>query len=437
MSRLFISSDTARSRMENFMNLAAIIAEYNPLHNGHSWHIAETKQVTGADGIIVLLSGCFVQRGEPAIYDKYLRTRTALLAGADVVLELPTVSACGSAEYFADGAIRILNGLGCVSRLSFGCETDDLATLQQLVSFLAEESSSYKQALRDALASGLSFAAAREQAVRTCLGEQFTPAMQTLLSSPNSTLALEYLLALHRTHSRIQPFLVKRNGSGYSDAAISEGQMASATALRRAILLQSSAIQAPDSQTAPFSVVSEQMPADCAAFLKHTNARPLFPEDASVLLQDRLAHLSEDIFDFSPELQARMRANLRTFHSWSEWCDLLKTRQYTYTRISRALCHALLDLRESEIATFRADPNCCYGRILGLKKGSAVPAQLKKSSSIPLITKLADVSKAGLSGNAQTQLSIDIEARNLYRLIYWQKYRETLPDEYQSGIIIE
>ena len=121
MSRLFISSDTARSRMENFMNLAAIIAEYNPLHNGHSWHIAETKRLTGADGIIVLLSGCFVQRGEPAIYDKYLRTRTALLAGADVVLELPTVSACGSAEYFADGAIRILNGLGCVSRLSFGC----------------------------------------------------------------------------------------------------------------------------------------------------------------------------------------------------------------------------------------------------------------------------------------------------------------------------
>ena len=437
MSKLFISSDTARSRMENFMNLAAIIAEYNPLHNGHAWHIAETKRLTNADGIIVLLSGCFVQRGEPAIYDKYLRTRTALLAGADVVLELPTVSACGSAEYFADGAIRILNQLGCVNWLSFGCETDDLATLQQLVSFLAEESSSYKQALRDALASGLSFAAAREQAVRACLGERFTTAMQVLLSSPNSTLALEYLLALHRTHSSIQPFLVKRNGSGYSDAAISEGQMASATALRRAILQQSSAIQAPDSQTAPISVVSEQMPADCAAFLKHVSARPLFPEDASVLLQDRLAHLPEDILDFSSELQARMRTNLRAFHTWGEWCDLLKTRQYTYTRISRALCHALLDLRESDITTFRADPDCCYGRILGLKKGSAVSAQLKKSSSIPLITKLADVSKAGLSENAQTQLSIDIEARNLYRLIYWQKYRETLPDEYQSGIIIE
>lgn len=419
------------------MNLAAIIAEYNPLHNGHAWHIAETKRLTNADGIIVLLSGCFVQRGEPAIYDKYLRTRTALLAGADVVLELPTVSACGSAEYFADGAIRILNQLGCVNWLSFGCETDDLATLQQLVSFLAEESSSYKQALRDALASGLSFAAAREQAVRACLGERFTTAMQVLLSSPNSTLALEYLLALHRTHSSIQPFLVKRNGSGYSDAAISEGQMASATALRRAILQQSSAIQAPDSQTAPISVVSEQMPADCAAFLKHVSARPLFPEDASVLLQDRLAHLPEDILDFSSELQARMRTNLRAFHTWGEWCDLLKTRQYTYTRISRALCHALLDLRESDITTFRADPDCCYGRILGLKKGSAVSAQLKKSSSIPLITKLADVSKAGLSENAQTQLSIDIEARNLYRLIYWQKYRETLPDEYQSGIIIE
>lgn len=434
------------------MNLAAIIAEYNPLHNGHAWHIAETKRLTGADGVIVLLSGCFVQRGEPALYDKYLRTRTALLAGADVVLELPTVSACGSAEYFADGAIRILNGLGCINWLSFGCETDDLATLQQLVTFLSDESPAYQQTLRDALALGQSFAAAREQAVRACLGNAFTPAMQTLLSSPNSTLALEYLLALRRTHSSIQPFLVKRNGSGYSDAAISDGQMASATALRRAILQQQNAVQtaqvAPISSRVPafpaiansplsqLSSVCSQMPADCADFLIQANARPLFPDDASVLLQDRLSRLPDGILDFSPELQARMRANLRSFHTWSEWCDLLKTKQYTYTRISRALCHALLALQETDIHTFRTDPDCCYARILGLKKGSAVPAQLKKYSIIPLITKLADVQKVGLSENARRQLDIDIEARNLYRLVYWQKYRETLGDEYQKGVVV-
>ena len=418
------------------MNLAAIIAEYNPLHNGHAWHIAETKRLTGADGILVLLSGCFVQRGEPALYDKYLRTRTALLAGADIVLELPVVSACGSAEYFADGAIRILNGLGCVNWLSFGCETDDLATLQQLVTFLSEESPAYRQALRDSLALGRSFAAAREQAVHDCLGDAFTPAMQTLLSSPNSTLALEYLLALHRTNSSIRPVLVKRNGSGYSDSLISDGKMASATALRRILSQQPVSLSSASDPLSQISSVSSQMPADCADFLTQANARPLFPDDASVLLQDRLFRLSDGILDFSPDLQSRMRANLRSFHTWSEWCELLKTKQYTYTRISRALCHALLSLHGSDIAAFRADPDCCYARILGLKKGSAVPAQFKAHSSIPLITKLADAPKADLSETAKKQLDIDIEARNLYRLIYWQKYQETLDDEYRAGVVV-
>ena len=150
------------------MKIAGIIAEYNPFHNGHKYHIEQTRKITGADFIIVVMSGNFTQRGTPAIMDKYSRARMALENGADMVLELPSCYACGSAEYFADGAIALLDKLGCVDYVCFGSECGDIELLRPIAEILATEPENYSEMLRAELKSGATFPRARNRALIHC-----------------------------------------------------------------------------------------------------------------------------------------------------------------------------------------------------------------------------------------------------------------------------
>ena len=242
------------------MKVAGIIVEYNPFHKGHEYHIAETRRITGADFVVAVMSGNFTQRGIPACLDKFMRAECALACGADVVLELPFCYATGSAEYFAVGAVTILDKLGCVDSLCFGTETDvPISLYTETAAFLCKEPAGYKKTLQEGLRAGLTFPQARLAAARPYLSEEAL----TLLESPNALLGLEYCKALCRRKSRITPYTVGRVGAGYHEESVTSEGFSSATALRTLL--------APDDTAFPEAFLSE-LPTAAAALLSEKPA---------------------------------------------------------------------------------------------------------------------------------------------------------------------
>ena len=219
------------------MKIVGIIAEYNPFHKGHEFHIEKAKKITGADAAIIIMSGDYVQRGIPSIMPKHLRTQMALACGADVVLELPVCYATGSAEYFATGAVSLLEALGCVDYLCFGSECGEIKILQQIADVLCKETELYKVLLQKHLKNGNAFPAARKLAFIEYLGKNkslscIPEQISAILDSPNNILAIEYLKALSFLNSSIEPVTITREGAGYHDQTLG-GLFSSASALRQ------------------------------------------------------------------------------------------------------------------------------------------------------------------------------------------------------------
>ena len=214
-------------------NVVAIIGEYNPFHNGHAYHLQNTKEITNADCVIAIVSGGFVQRGNVSLIDKWSKADMALSNGVDLVIELPTVYSISSAENFAYGAIKILNSLKVVDTLSFGSEFCDLDVLEKIADTLIEEPPEFKTLLEHELSRGVSFPKARENALLMYLNDIRKYA--NILSSPNNILAIEYLKALKRTKSKIKPMAIKRVNVGYNDLG-TKNNFASATAIRQKII---------------------------------------------------------------------------------------------------------------------------------------------------------------------------------------------------------
>lgn len=406
------------------MKIAGIIAEYNPFHNGHAYHIQQTRELTGADYVVVVQSGNFVQRGAPAIVDKYCRTRMALLNGADLVLELPTAYACASAEGFASGAVSLLQGLGCVDILSFGSEQGNLALLDSYARVLTEEPSAYQELLRAFLKQGLSFPLARSKALQEYFsyGQDILPCSlydqdcryeSEILNQPNNTLGIEYLKALRLLDSNITPFTIKRRSSGYHETTL-DAEFASATALRQALL----------SNAAAFSpVIQTHMPdksGTCLAdYLKEK--LPLTQDDFSSMLYYQLLSKSEEALaaytDMTPELANRIKKQLTTYQTFSTFADSLKTKQLTHTRITRALFHVLLQDYQSDADARKAADFPSYARILGFRRDSQpLLGKIKQTASIPLIAKAADGERIikDFEGNTDRELLLSMFRQDLF-----------------------
>lgn len=417
------------------MKVCGIIAEYNPFHNGHEYHLRESLKRSEADYKIVVMSGNFVQRGEPALLDKHIRTEAALRCGADLVLELPAFYAAGSAEYFAAGAVALLAKTGVVTHLCFGSECGDIALLQEFARIYAEEPEDFQESLRFKLKTGLSFPAARAAALL-----ETRPALSTslsVLSSPNNILGIEYIKALLRRNSTIKPLTIFRNGSGYHDRELNS-PLSSATALRQAI-----------ENGIPLQQLSSQVPGEALAvydkyFAEHA---PVFMDDFSALLHYRL--LSEqhtgytDYMDVSEDLSDRIVNNIYRFTTFSSFCDLLKTRELTYSRISRCLLHILLNIRKDEVDKYVSQLDYVpYARILGFRKDAApLLHELGRCTEIPLISKLADAGKI-LEEPALQMLRRDIMISHIYSSVcagksILQPSRERLmKNEYTTPIVI-
>lgn len=406
--------------------ITGIIAEYNPFHKGHAYQIEQARLLTGCDFLVVVMSGDYVQRGAPAVFDKYTRTRMALACGADLVLELPVACSCASAEFFASGAVSLLDGLGCVDFLCFGSESGDLQSLMAPARILAKESPAFQEALRRGLSLGLSFPAARKEAFRACTSDP------DILDLPNNILGIEYLKALLQRESTIKPVTVKREGQGYHDTLLDSG-FASASGIRRFLKQEEDLLSA-------VPALEESLPQPVMEILNDTLAQtlPVWEEDFSMLLRYELLRQSASDLtryaDISPDLGRRLKNCADKFSSFSEFAALVKTKDVTYTRITRALFHILLNLTEEDT---RKSVSMPYARILGFRKDhSRILGLLKKNSRIPIIPKAADY-KNYLTPDLQLLFEKDLFAANLYETIAAAKQKRAfLHDLKRSPVIL-
>lgn len=416
-------------RLENFMKIAGIVAEFNPFHNGHYYLIQQAKKYYGCDYVAVIMSGNFTQRGEAAIYDKFHRTRWALLCGADLVIELPVLASTASARGFADSAIAHLTQSGVITHLVFGCENDRLDILLWLAKILEEEPDAYKDALKSALKAGYAYPTARTQALCAYLKDKDRHSQLTsFMAQPNNILALEYLMALHRHKSTIIPLPVRRIHSGYHDLAI-DTPAASASALRHAIFSGSD----PQSFCTQFPQPARQ---DIYQCIRHepalSNSDFSWPLACTLLKSQDLSHIS----DIDQALSHRILKFKNDFTDFNDFTLKLKHKSYTHTRLSRALMHTMLNITHEAVREFAGTDSCGYLRILGFRH-TARPllTLLDKQSNLPLITRPA---KASLPPGSPAAMAFqyDLEAGNLYRMAQNLRTGRTYPHEFCKKIII-
>ena len=367
------------------METAGIVAEYNPFHRGHAWHIAETRRRLGGDApVVCVMSGHWVQRGECALADKWLRAALALDRGADLVVELPTPWAMASAESFARGAVSLLAATGVVDVLSFGSETGELAPLEAAAAAL--DAPDYPERLRAALGRGLSFPAARQEA-----------AGAACLSAPNNNLGVEYLRSLRALGSTIRPLTVPRQGAGHDGPAA--GGFASASELRR-LLRAGRGEEAAPYLTAPWSGELADM--------QHIERAVL----------SRLRTMGEGDWAALPDgggaegLPSRLAKAAREAVSLEDFYTRAKTRRYTHARLRRLALAAFLGLRAAERPA--APP---YVRVLGLGgRGRALLRRMKDTCPLPVIVKPAQARE--LDGPARTLFESEARYTDLYGLCF-------------------
>ena len=389
------------------MSVCAIVAEYNPFHQGHAYHLSASRALSGADQVVVIMSGNFTQRGEPAVVDKFTRARMALRQGADLVLELPVGYAVQPAQFFALGSVGILSQLGVVTHLAFGSECTDLVQLRRLSEGLSAEDGVLSAAIGQGLAAGLSYPQARAQAAALCLSQPGLTQedILRLLQGSNAILALEYLAALRHWGSGILPLPVQRQGAGHLEQALTPS-FASATAIRQA--LESGELPA----SAP--------PPDSWALLQAAQAAGRSPVAAAAfgpMVAYRLRSRPEtaaQLPDMAEGLDDRLVAAARQCDAWTDILARTVTRRYTRARVGRALVHTLLGMTQDDMSVIRqALP--LYARVLGVRRTalpllSAISAQTKA----PVITRPARY----LPGSAAHALlwQWDLLATDLYAL---------------------
>lgn len=403
------------------MKIVGLITEYNPFHAGHLYHMQQARELTGADYCVVLMSGSFVQRGEPAIFDKYRRTKAALLAGADLVLEMPAAFSTASAHEFAAYGVALLSAIG-VDAVVFGSECGQIEFLKQAASALNHESAEFQERLRKGLKAGLTYPQARAKAL------EMEDTWASVLSSPNNILGIEYLRAAEDLHSPMEFYTISRKGSGYHEDTLADANFPSASAIRG--IIRNSLSKDKDL----LDILASHLPA--VTHPAYTGAVPVFVDDFSELLNAAVLQMQAtfSIADLSPELAARLAKPPYFPLSFEERIQALKTRQLTYTRVSRALLHLVLGMREEDISRWKEEGYALYARILGFRRQSSpLLSCLHKKSSIPLITKMADAAQ-NLSPSALALLEQEVYASHLYQTVR-MKRSGVFQNEYTEGLV--
>ena len=401
------------------MKAVGLVTEYNPFHNGHLYHLNKAMELTGADISVAVMSGDFVQRGEPAVLDKYTRASMALNSGVNLVVELPVNYAVSSAESFAAGALKVLDYIKADS-IAFGSESGDIERLSKLANILCDNEDVLYKEISKYTANGISYAAARQKVVEKLMDKD-TAAM---LTSSNNILAVEYLKAIIKNNYAIKPYTVQRQGDAYNDTDI-RSDYASATALRGNLKTDN---------------ISKYIPVKAGLILS-SNTNYIYPDDITEALFTRLldilfaSNYDKNVFienvmqypDVSKEIAGRLYKSAmdmitRTVPQWAgskydgafsfgSLCEHIKTKEVTLSRIKRALIRIMLGLDKKHMEKYANEP---YIRVLGFdKKGQEYLSYIRKTVEVPLITKTADYKEMLLD---------DIHAANFYNMIVAGKY---------------
>ncbi|HHD2751531.1 TPA: nucleotidyltransferase [Clostridium perfringens] len=384
------------------MNITGIITEYNPFHLGHELHLKNSKKITNCDGVICVMSGNFVQRGLPALTDKWTRTKMALEAGVDLVVELPTLFATSSAEFFAFGAVSLLNSLNIVDNLCFGSECGDIDLIKKLSEIIVNEPQEFKEYLKELLKDGLPFPKARSKALMKYLeGTNFKidfSYLETVLNSSNNILGIEYCKSLYKLKSSITPFTIKRLGADYNKDELSKNEIASASAIRKSIY------------TSNIEESLEFMPAHSYEILKNSSFSSLdkmFDLVKYAIISN--PNILKEIPEASEGIDNKIVQNIGKANSLDELINLCKSKRYSYTRLNRILCHVLLCV-DNELLSLRKSPPK-YIRILGFNnKGREILKEIKQNSEINIVNKLS-------KSKPDPLLDFDIKATNIYSLL--------------------
>lgn len=427
------------------MKICGIITEYNPFHLGHEYQINQAKEVLGADYVIVVMSPNFVQRGEPAIFDQFTRTKLALTGGADVVIQLPTYFATASAETFSFGAVSLLHQLGVVDILCFGSESGQIKPMEDLAKFLVKEPANFKNALKCQLKNGYSYPKARDLALKATFKhtslhnhdsnfnehEHFND--HDILKGSNNILGIEYIKALIELDSSIKPMTIKRIGANYLSTEFDD-VLPSASAIRHHFR-EFNSKHGPKKPTLtnamPQSVIDSLMDSG--------NYTPMFMEDIFDTLKYKLELFDETdlkiIYDFNIQLFNRLKKHLYTEMDYSAFIDTVTTKNYTKTTIQRSLLHLYLNIHLSDIDYIKVHKHP-YVRVLGFKKSaSPVLHMIKETSDLPIVTNVKDHYK-NLRPFGQHLLTTEIKYTNLYNQLVYKKFGVIKNNDYRQPVIV-
>ncbi|MFZ7132062.1 MAG: nucleotidyltransferase [Eubacteriales bacterium] len=388
------------------MKILGVIVEYNPFHNGHLYHLEKSKKISGSTHTVAVMSGHFLQRGEPALMDKWTRARIAVENGVDLVIELPFAYSCQSADIFAYGSIQMLHYLNIVDTVVFGCEDNDLDALMKVKNIIRYEPKDFQVLLKKYLNEGKSFPKARELALQS-----FLPGQEKIISTPNNILAIAYLKWLDTFNSPMIPIPIRRKSTGYHDIQPADN-IASATYIRNEIAKHNKAD--PIALLVPPVTFRNMVEYEKAQDYNHLeNYYPLIKSNILRSTKDELSKY----FDVNEGLENRI---FKAFGNSTSMDNLIKnmgTKRYTSTRIKRILFNHLLNHNKKEVFRVYKDKHFLpYTRILAFnEKGKEIIVHIKNNSSSPMIT---NVGRAyhGLTPQQQYVLDKDILATDFYNL---------------------
>ena len=404
-------------------NILGIIAEYNPLHNGHMYHIQKAKELTQADYVVAVISGNFTQRGLPAIINKWEKTKMALEAGIDLVIELPTLYSISSAENFADGAVKVLKELGFVTHISFGMEAEDLSELNNIANVLVEEPEGYVDTLKSELKKGISYPKARQIAIEEYFNDK---AYGKLLSGSNNILAIEYLKAIKKQKAEIIPIGIKREKVFYNSKKIID-EFASSTGIRSLMIHNEFDAISKVVPSKTFNVLLENIKSG-------TYIKGLSSFENIIIYKLRTMNKSEiaNLPEVSEGLENLIKTAVTTTNSIDTLIAKIKSKRYTKTKIQRILLYTLLDITKQDMEL--AEKIVPYVRVLAASKQGKklLPNINPKTKVITSVKKFETENKNRRLGR---MLNIDKQASDIYTIGYKKESKAGL--DYTNGLMIK
>ena len=421
------------------MKIVGLVVEYNPFHNGHLYHLNKSKEVTNATHSIAVMSGNFLQRGEPALFDKYTRAQIAVSNGVDLVVELPSLFACQSAEIFSHGAVTLLNSLNCIDSICFGSEEGDIQILYQIASILTNEPIQFKNILKAYLDEGLLFAVARSKALYDYISSNNLldipeEKLNTILNSSNNILGIEYIKSLIRLNSNIEPYTITRIKSEYNSEIISSN-ICSATAIRKVL-----------KDYCELSDISNVVPYHTLYAIENSIKKafnPMFDEYYFDIIKQIIVRDINNLnsyFDVNEGIENKIYKSVFTSNSLDSLQQDIKSKRYTLTRVKRILNNILLGITKEDMNKVKSISYIPYVRVLAFNdKGREIIKQIKLNSDICIVNKFANID-FNSDDLFETLINYDIKASNMYNLIYYKNNLDKLKgpmDYYLSPIYVK